>query len=193
VTNDRTAAAIRRHLLETADERPASGQLEASLRLTSTTRQRARWIIAVRELAYPSAALPRTALRFGLLAALLVIAAAGIATLGGGSGGGTPFEGTWTSIDPGDGSAQTLVVGPGANPMVHFEDAFSIMCDQTGDATTLFVAEGPGEISTYRLTAHFPESGCVTWRVSPFDATFDFNPEADTLLDDTGITWRRQP
>jgi hypothetical protein len=193
MTTDRTAAATRRHLLHTADERPADGQLEAILLLTSTTGQRSRWDIAARGLARPSAALPRAVLRFGLVAALVIVAVAGIAAFGGGSGGGTPFEGTWTSIDPADSSEQTLVIGPGPTPTVHFEDAFSIMCFQAGDATTLFVAEGPGEISANVLTAHFPESGCVTWRVPPSDGTFNFNPETDTLLDDYGIVWRRQP
>lgn len=193
MTHDRTGAAIRRHLLETADERPADGQLAASVRLTSTIRQRPRWAIAARELAYPSAAAPRMALRFAFLVAILLLAAAGIAAFGGGSGGRTPFQGIWTSIDPGDGSRQTLVVGTSLNPTVHFEDAFSIMCQQGGDAVTLFLADGRGEIASGRLTAHFAESGCITWRVPAFDATFDYNAATQSLLDDTGIKWYRQP
>lgn len=193
MTTDRTAATIRRHLLETADERPADGQLDASLRLTSAIPQRSRWVVALRDLRRPTATAPRIAIRLALLAALLIVAAAGIAALGGGSKGGTPFEGTWTSTDPGDGSRQTLVVGPGMTPTVHFEDAFSIMCAQAGDASTLFEAAGPGVIEGSRLTANFGDSGCVTWRVPDLTIALDYNASADTVIDDTGIIWHRQP
>ena len=193
MTNDRTAVAIRRHFLETADERPADGQLETILDVTSTTRQRPRWAVVALGLADPMAAVSGAALRFGLLAALLALALAGIVVFGGGSRGGTPFQGTWRSIDIPDGSTQTLVVGGGLNPAVYFEDAFASGCRDGGDASTFFQAEGPGEISSYRLTAHFAESGCITWRVPAFDATFDYDVATDTLLDHTGITWRRLP
>lgn len=191
MTTDRTAAAIRRHLLDMADERPAEGQLETTLQLTATIRQRSLWAIALRGVARPWSALPPMAIRLALIATLLGVALAGLAAFGGGSAGGSPFHGIWTSIDTADGSHQTLVVGSGANPTVQFEDAMSMVCRDMGDASTLFLAEGPGTIDALRLTVRFGDSGCITWRIPPWEGTFDYDPAADTLVDHEGITWHR--
>lgn len=193
MTNDQMAAVIRRHLLDTADERPTEGQLEAALQLTANIRQRSRLAAALRGLGRLSSPLPTMAIRLALIATLLGVALAGLAAFGGGSAGRSPFHGIWTSIDTADGSHQTLIVGSGAHPTVQFEDAMSFMCRDNGDASTLFLAEGPGTIDPVRLTVQYGESGCVTWRIPPWEGTFDYIPASDTLRDDTGIIWHRKP
>ena len=193
MTNDQTAAAIRRHLLDTADERPAEGQQATVLQLTAAIRQRSRLAVALRDLGRLSSPLPPTALRLALIATLLGVALAGLAAFGGGSAGGSPFNGIWTSIDTADGSHQTLVVGSGANPTVQFEDAMSLVCRAMGDTSTLFQAEGSGTHDSLRLTVQFGESGCITWRIPPWEGTFDYNPASDTMRDHEGITWHRKP
>ena len=42
-----------------------------------------------------------------------------------------------------------------------------------------------------RLTVRFGDSGCITWRIAPWEGTFDYDPAADTLVDHEGITWHR--
>ena len=42
-----------------------------------------------------------------------------------------------------------------------------------------------------RLTVRFGDSGCITWRIPPWEGTFDYDRAADTLVDHEGITWHR--
>ena len=68
----------------------------------------------------------------------------------------TVFSGTWSSTDPADGSSQTLIIGPGTTPTVHFEDDIATGLACRDDAVKVFTAEGSGQIIDDRLDASFP-------------------------------------
>ena len=193
--NEPFAIEVRRHLLDTADERPADGQLDTVLRLTALERQQRPWFVRLRWLLSPVAPFANGWLRYAVVVALLVIAAAFVAVMAGGSSppGRTVFEGTWVSTDPADDSAQTLVVGGGLTPSVHFEDAFSIMCSINGDTTTLFLMDGTGQIQFERMIVDYGPGGCVTWRVDPSRAFLMYDGPTDTLVDQDGLSWHRAP
>lgn len=192
--NDRFSIQLRRHLLEAADERPADGQLKAVVQRTAVEPQRRPWVVRLRWLLDPVAPFGSVGLRYGLVALALLIAAAMVAILAGGPrpGGGSVFEGRWTSTDPVDASTQTLVVEGGQTPNVHLEDDFSINCERRGDSSTAYVADGPGEILRDRLIARFLSEGCVI-RLGPYEAYYDYDSATDTLLDYQRITWVRAP
>ena len=190
--SDQFSVELRRHLLETADERPADGQLEAVVQHTAVVRQRRPWVVRLRWLLDPVAPFGSAGLRYGLVALALLIAAAMVAIVAGGPrpGGDSVFEGRWTSTDAVDASTQTLVVEGGQTPNVHFEDDFSINCERRGDSSTAYVADGPGEILRNRLTARFLSGGCLI-RLPPYEAFYDYDSATDTLLDYQRITWVR--
>lgn len=183
---------LRRHLLETADERPADGRLETVVQSTAATRQRRSWLVRLRWLVDPAAPFDNARNRYGAAALAPLIAASMIAVLAGGGGpaGRTVFEGSWTATDTTDRSTQTLIVDGGRSPSVHFEDDFSIDCQQRGETSTAYVADGPGEIQGNRLIAHYGSGGCVT-RLAPYDALYDYDAATDAILDDQGIMWTR--
>lgn len=192
---DELAQVLRGHLMSTADERPAEQQLEAVLARTAQVTQRPPWLTRLRSL--PEVVIPsrRAALRYALVASLLLIVVAAIAMLGGGSRpvDTTPFEGRWSSIDTADGSAQLLVVEAGPSPAVHFEDGFSINCQRNGDSSTVYHADGPGQIQANRLIVQFPSGGCVSWQVRGYLVYYDYDEATHTLLDYQGITWQKAP
>lgn len=185
---------VRRHLVETANEIPADGALDAVLRLTAVKPQQRPWLIRLRWLVSPVAPYGNAVLRYGLVAAALLLALAAVAILAGGSspGGKTMFEGRWRSIDPPDNSTQTLVVSSGLTPDIHFEDAFSSGCSDNGDTSTLFLADGPGQIKGDRLDVYFPTGGCVTWQVDSFYISLEYQSATDTLLQGD-LVWHRLP
>ena len=116
--NDRFSSQLRQHLLETADERPAAGQLAAVIDGVATTRQRHPLIARLAWRPDRVGPLPSAAIRYGLIALALALAAMAGALLAGGGGRSTVFEGTWITIDVPDGSGMTFVVGPGTRPEV---------------------------------------------------------------------------
>ena len=190
---DRFSLLLRRHLLETADQQPAHGQLETALRSTAVTPQHRSWLVRLRWLVDPAAPFANTRIRHGALALALLLAASMVAIFasGGDPDGGVVFEGRWTSTDTADRSTQTLIVDGGDSPTVHFEDDFSIDCQRRGDTSTVEVAEGPGGITLDRLTVRFPSGGCFI-RVGPYEAFYDYSAATDTLIDDQGATWVRE-
>jgi hypothetical protein len=193
MTTDRFSPLIRRHLIETADERPAHGQLETVLRSTAATPQQRSWLVRLRWLVDPAAPYANARIRYGAAALALLIVAAMVAILaGGGPSGRTVFEGRWTATDTTDRSIQTLVVDRGQAPNVHFEDDFSIDCQQRGEASTVYRADGTGAIHTNRLIVQFPGGGCTT-RLPPAESFYDYDEATDSLLDHEGITWTRVP
>ena len=103
------------------DDRPAEGQPDAVPEPLGTTPERQKVVARLRWAPGRAGSAPSTALRFGL-GAVAVAAAILVSAIVVGSGTGrdrtTPFEGTWTALDPADGSTQTLVVGPGDPPSV---------------------------------------------------------------------------
>ena len=156
--NDRFAAQLRRHLLESADERPADGQLEAALRLTASEPQYRPWAARLRmrpELECPHRVAASVWPRCGGVAARDIGRRYLVCGLASRRGNG--LQGRWTSTDAADDSIQTLIVAAGSSPSVHFEDHFSINCERRGEPSTQYVADGAGEIDGGRLTVKLPE------------------------------------
>ncbi|HYN70338.1 MAG TPA: hypothetical protein VEX41_09025, partial [Candidatus Eisenbacteria bacterium] len=192
--NDRFSAQLRQHLLLTANDRPADGQLAAVVQAVSGTAQRNR--LAVRLTWHPGriGPFPALALRYafvvvalggtGLVAALL---------LAGGPSRSTVFEGTWTSIDPGDGSTQYLVVAAGNSPTVKFVDQFATGVACRSDTVKVFTADGRGTvISGDRLEVQWPGGGgCGLETVDIAIGYLDYHQATDTLVDSQKLTWSR--
>ena len=183
--NDRFSAQLRQHLVETANERPAEGQTAAVVAQVAVTRQRRPLVsrlpgIAVRIESFPAA------VRWGLIAVALALAAMAGAILAGGTQlrPSTVFEGTWTSIDPLDGSRQWLFVGPGDTPEVRYEDEVSTGGACVDDEVKHFIALGSGEITGSRLDVSFPDGGgCGRVTVSIPALYYVRDPGPDTLVD----------
>ena len=97
--NDRFAAHLRRHLLDTADERPNDGQLARVIDSVAATRQRNP--AAARLTWNPGwiGPIPSAVVRFALIAVALALATVAGAMLAGGTTTppSTVFEGTWTA------------------------------------------------------------------------------------------------
>jgi hypothetical protein len=191
---DRFDAQLRQHLLGTADERPAEGQIDAIVAHVSSTPQRRRlsgWLpeFPIRIGQFPAV------VRFGLIAVALVLAAVAGAILAGGSPKppSTPFEGRWTAIDVPDGSTLNLYVGAGITPTVRFEDLHATGEVCLGDEIKVFTADGVGEIVGERLEATFPNGGGCGVETISIAGTYVYDPDADTLLDQDGVIWTRIP
>jgi hypothetical protein len=190
--NDRFSAQLRQQLLDTADERAAEGQLAAIVAHVAITPQRRPLVARLPGLQGRVAPFPAV-VRFGLIAVALVLAAVAGAILAGGSQprATTPFEGTWTTIDPLDGSTMNLYVSAGATPAVRFVDdvATGGACDL--DPVKRFIADGTGEISGNRLRASFPNGGGCGRTTVEVPGIYDYDDRTDTLLDQDGVTWVR--
>ena len=192
--NEKFSLLLRRHILETADERPADGQIETVLRATSRSPQRRSWLVRARWLVDPAAPFENARVRYGAAALALLVVAMMVAILatGGGPAVRREFEGRWTATDPSDRSTQTLVVGDGRSPTVHLEDDFSIDCQRRGDPSTVFVADGVGEIQGDRLVVQFASVGCQL-RLAPYVVEYSYAAATKTLRDDQSIEWIRAP
>jgi len=194
--NDRFAAQVRQHLLETANERPAYGQLAAVLDRVADTPQ--RHPLAARLAWFPGriGPFPSTALRWALIAAALLAATMAVAIFGGGGGTSpsTVFEGTWTSTDLGDGSRMTLVVAAGMTPAVHFEDDLATGAACVADPVKVFTANGTGQVSGSLLAVSFPDGGgCGLLVVEIGPGFYVYDEATGTLNDSGGLTWSRAP
>jgi len=195
--NDRFAASLRRHLLETANERPADGQLAAVFERVADTPQRHPLVDRLARFPERIGPFP-PALSWALIAAALLIAAAAMALLGSGRDGrfrSTVFEGTWSAIDPGDGSIQTLVVAAGMTPAVHFEDGFSYGGACVADDIKLFKADGTGQVSGTRLDVSFPDGGgCGKLTVDMGPGFYEYDAATDRLTASSdSLVWSRLP
>jgi hypothetical protein len=192
--NDRFAVQLRQHLLDTANERPAEGHLAAIVERVAVTPQR-RWLRPrLPEIPAWAGGLP-VAVRYGLLAIALVLAAlAGAILAGGGTQTrSTPFEGSWTTIDVPDGSRMNLYVGAGRNPTVRFEDLHATGEGCRNDPGKVFTADGAGHINRETLEATYPNGGgCGLERVS-IAGRYVYNADADILVDQDGLIWARVP
>ena len=190
--NDRFAAELRRHLLTTADDRPAEGQLASVIHGVAGTTQRhpliARWTWSPG----PVGRAAPFAVRYGLIAAGLAVAAlTGMMMAGGTSNPSTVFEGTWTAIDPADRSGMTLVVGPGQSPAVYFEDGYASGAACVKDAVKRFTARGKGQISGNGLVTTYPDGGGCGLRTVGIAGRYKYDPQSDTLSDQDGVVWNR--
>lgn len=191
--NDRFSAQLRQHLVESANERPAEGQIAAILAQVATTPQPRPWVARLPGLRgwigqYPAAA------RYGLIAVALVLAAVAGAILAVGlqTRPSTPFEGTWTGIDIADGSTLNLYVGAGASPTVRFEDLLSTGTVCSGAPVKVLTANGYGEISGGdRLEVSYPDGGSCGEFTTPFAGVYQYDAATDTLVDQAGIRWIR--
>jgi len=194
--NDRFSAQLRQHLLDTADERPAEGQLAAVVEGVAVTRQRHPLVARLTWTHGRIGLFPSTGLRYGLATLALVAVTVGAAVMGGGAGpsGRTVFEGTWTSTDPVDGSTLSLIVGSGSAPNIRFEDDNATGPGCRNDAVKHFTADGTGTISDSRLETRFPDGGGCGLMLVPVPAgQFDHDAATDTLRDGAGATWARVP
>ena len=192
--NDRFDAQLREHLLVTADTRPADGQLEGVLQAVSGTAQRQKVVARLTWFPGRIGPVPTRPLRYALVAAALVATMAAAALLvGSGPTRSTPFEGTWISIDPGDGSTQALVVGAGMSPDVNFVDYFATGLACRDDSVKVFTADGKGTVvAGDRLEITWPsDGGCGLRLVHMDDLWFDYRPATDSLRDNNALDWQR--
>jgi hypothetical protein len=102
------------------------------------------------------------------------------------------FEGTWTSIDVPDGSRQTLVVGPGSSPAVHFVDDFATGAACVADEVKVFTMDGTGRIVDDRLVVVWPGGGgCGLMKVDVGPGSYTYDHATDTITDGDRLTWTR--
>ena len=191
--NDRFSAELRQHLLGTANERPADGQLAAVVEKVATTGQQRSFV--ARLTWYPGriGRFPATALRYGLVVLALVAILAGVILAGGSSRGpGTVFEGTWTAADFTDGSTQTLVVDTGTRPAVHYVDDFAMGSVCRADAVKVFTADGTGTIVGDRLDVEWPDGGsCGLTTIEMGAGSYVHDAATDLLVDGLQANWFR--
>ena len=191
--NDRFAAQLRQHLLETADERPADGQLARVIDGVAATTQRHSLTARLTWEPGRIGPFPSKAIRLGLIVVALALAAAAGASLAGGPRPpSSVFEGTWITIDPADGSGMTLVVGAGRTPMVYFEDGYASGLACVDDAVQ--AVHGPRHWTDLRTTAswrRFPTAAVVASGPSRFPAPTTTTSSGDTLSDQDDVVWTR--
>jgi hypothetical protein len=129
--------------------------------------------------------------RYGLIAAaaILAIVAAALAA-GVGPARPTDFEGTWQSTDPGDGSRQTLVIGGGTRPALHFEDDFATGAACANSDVKVFTMDGTGSIDGDRLDVAWPDGGgCGPLTIDIGPGSYFYDQGTDTITDRQGLTW----
>jgi hypothetical protein len=189
---DRFDIQLRQHLLQTADERPAEGQLAAIAAGVAATEQRLPLVARLTWNPGRIGPFPSVALRYGLVAALLVGALVTAALAG--SGVLAPksvFEGTWTSIDPGDGSTQFLTVGAGSHPSVAFVDELATGPACQDDPVKRFVADGTGTVTGSHLDVAFPNGGGCGLVTVPVAGAYAYDTAGDALTDQDAVVWSR--
>jgi hypothetical protein len=190
--NDRFAAELRQHLLETANERPAEGQVATIVESVAATPQRRPLIAGLPDLRGRIGPFP-AAVRLGLIALALVLAAVAGALLAGGGGlrPSTPFEGTWTTIDVPDGSTMNLYVGAGNSPTVRLEDLFATGAACVADRTKVFTADGVGEITGNSLVVTYPNGGGCGSVLVAIAGAYLYDRDTGVLRDQDGLVWTR--
>lgn len=112
----------------------------------------------------------------------------------------SPFEGSWTSIDPVDGSIQHLTVrGSAGRAQVQYVDEFGTTCVDIGAATNVFTGVLAASISGDEMVAVFKSAGCgsqiVLRAADRFAWFFEYDANTDTLfgaINDGPATWSRE-
>jgi hypothetical protein len=190
--NDRFSAELRQHLLETANERPTDGQVATIVESVAATPQRRPLIAGLPDLRGRIGPFP-AAVRLGLIALALVLAAVAGALIAGGGASrpSTPFEGTWTTIDVPDGSTINLYVGAGTNPAVRFEDLFATGAACIADKTKVFTADGTGEITGNSLVVTYPNGGGCGSVLVGIAGAYVYDRDTGVLRDQDGLVWTR--
>jgi hypothetical protein len=190
---DRFDAQLRQHLLGTANERPADGQVATIVGQVAVTRQRRAlpaWLTRRRG---PIGPLASDAVRLGFVVLALVLATLAVIVVAGGtqSPASTVFAGTWTTIDVPDGSTMNLYVGEGDTPTVRFEDLFATGTACLNDEVKVYTAVGVGVIDGDHLEATFPNGGGCGLETVSIAGSYVYDPDADTLIDQDGLVWTR--
>jgi len=110
----------------------------------------------------------------------------------------SPVEGSWTSIDPVDGSTQHLFIQGGKNLQLQYTDEFGTTCVEMGAPTPVFTAVLVGTFSDNQLVARFNSGRCgprlVLRAADGFAWFFEYDPNTDTLwgaINDGPATWYR--
>ncbi len=191
-------AGLRDYYRDLARVGPADEQLAGVLAKTAGVAQRPAWQARLPKLRVIEGLGHEFPLRYGLLAAALLLVAL---TFGIGVGrdhgrlpGDTAMSGRWVSTDVGDGSTQTLDVGSGLNPTVRFVDLTSSGCARNGDDSVHWLSLGAALVSADRMVVDYSNGGgCHTWRVPPYTVTYLRDPATDTLQDSDGSVWHRAP
>ena len=108
------------------------------------------------------------------------------------------FVGSWSSIDPVDGSIQHLAVVGGTNLAIAYVDEYGTTCADIGASTNVFTGVLTGFPSGNELNAWFKSAGCgsrlVLRAADRFVWTFEYDPNTDTLwgaINDGPATWYR--
>jgi hypothetical protein len=106
--------------------------------------------------------------------------------------------GSWSSSDPGDGSAQHLYVTGGTGLNIKYVDDFGSVCVRIGAPTVVFTGRLTGYADGDALFAWFKQGGCGP--VQEINAsmrigwTFQYDSATDTLygpFEDGPTTWSR--
>ena len=135
--------------------------------------------------------------RLGLaLLTVVVSAMVGAATVS--ASAPSPFEGTWSSVDPVDGSTQHLSINGGSNVQLTYVDEYGTTCELIGAPTMVFTGRLTGSIQVNDLFAVFKQGACGNVHVLganiQFGWTFEYDPETDTMygaIQDGPATWHR--
>jgi len=112
----------------------------------------------------------------------------------------SPFEGSWTSIDPVDGSTQHLSVrGSAGHVQLKYIDEFGTTCVDVGAPTTVFSGVLAGTVAGTEMVATFKSAGCgprlVIRAADRFAWIFEYDQNTDTLfgaINDGPATWYRE-
>jgi hypothetical protein len=131
-----------------------------------------------------------------ILGVALLVAVAAVPVAAGSS---SPFEGSWTSIDPVDDSTQHLTVrGSAGHAQVEYVDEFGTTCLNIGAPTMVFTGVLTASISGDEMVAVFKSAGCgpriVLRAADGFAWFFEYDPTTDTLfgaINDGPATWYR--
>jgi hypothetical protein len=188
--DDRFAAQLRQQLLDTANERPARDTLAAILDGVAVTTEHHG--VAARLTWFPRrmSVFPSAAVRYGLIAAVLIALVAAGCSSAGVQGSGRSSRGPDIDRQPG---WQHAVPdrGAGPSPSVHFEDRFATGAACRSDADKVFTADGTGQITGGRLDATFPDGGgcgSVTVEVA---LRYVYDASTDSLRDQDDLRWHR--
>lgn len=108
------------------------------------------------------------------------------------------FVGSWSSVDPVDGSVQHLKIVGGATLDMHYVDELGTTCVEIGASTKVFTGLLSGQVSGDALHALFTSAGCgsqvVLTAADQFSWTFEYDRASDTLwgaTNDGPATWHR--
>ena len=192
--NDRFAAQLRQHLLETADDRPADGQLASVIDGVAATTQ--RHSLTARLTCEPGRIGPIPVRGDPLRAASSLPSrsrrAAGASMAGGARPPSSVFEGTWITIDPADGSGMTLVVGAGQTPdgvlRGRLRDRSRVSSTMPSSGSRPAAPDGSPATASWRRS---PTAAVVASGPSRFAASTSTTSNDDTLSDQDDVVWTR--